>query len=229
MRAPHTVSEVEQRETFPSAHERMRGTGGTGVAESVGGADAGAVFLNGVVVYARYGGVANDDAIDALSGEDVVVKECRPEDVRMFRTYLRYLGDEAVLDAEPLDPERVGMQRVEGVLVDGVRNLASASWRGESDTSDRTFFPEGDRVALVPDAVALKRYVPSKDLSGYAAGDGKVVTFRDGELIDGAAVDIGDPVRSGVGAGGGWVVVDSRTKDDEQEEKDEEGILTRIF
>ena len=173
--------------------------------------------------------MANDDAIDALSGEDVVVKECRPEDVRMFRTYLRYLGDEAVLDAEPLDPERVGMQRVEGVLVDGVRNLASASWRGESDTSDRTFFPEGDRVALVPDAVALKRYVPSKDLSGYAVGDGKVVTFRDGELIDGAAVDIGDPVRSGVGVGGGWVVVDSSTKDDEQEEKDEEGILTRIF
>lgn len=227
MRSPRTISKGNQKQGFPSAHERMRSTGGTGVVESVGGADAGAVFLKGVVVYARYGGVSNDDAIDALSEEDVAVKDCRPEDVRMFRTYLRYLGDDGVLDAEPLNNERVEMQRVEDVLVDGVRNLASASWRGESDTSDRTFFPEGDRTALVADATDLQRHVSSNDLSGYAAADGKVVTFRDGEVVDGASVDLNDPVRSEVGAGGGWVIVDSDTKDEEDEE--EGGFLSRIF
>lgn len=230
MRTPHTVSEERKQEGFASAHQRMRENGETGAVESVDG-DAGAVFLDGVVVYARHGNETGDDALGSLAVDDsaVRVEDCRPDDVRMFRTYVRYLGDDAVLGAEPLEAPRVEMQRVEGVLVDGVRNLAAASWRGESDTSDRTFFPKGDRVGLVADAVSLKRHVAAHNLTGYAAGDGKVVTFRDGEMVDGDSVDLHDPVRSEVGAGGGWVVVDSDIDDEDDPDEDDGGFLSRIF
>ncbi|MFP4174220.1 MAG: hypothetical protein ACLFSW_00380 [Halobacteriales archaeon] len=230
MRTPHTLSAEDNDEGFVSAHQRTRGNGGTGVVESIHQKDAGAVFLNGVAVYARYGGETGHEALGSLVDDDSAVrfKDCRPEDVRMFRTYVRYLGDEAVIDAEPLKDSRVEMQRVEGVLVDGVRNLAAASWRGESDTSDRTFFPEGDRVALVADPVSLKRYVDANDITGYAAGGGTVVTFRDGDTVDGAPVDLDDPVRSEVDAGGGWVVVDSDADNDDAED-DGDGFLSRIF
>jgi len=73
----------------------------------------------------------------------------------------------------------------------------------------------------------LPNFWTSNDLSGYAAGDGKVVTFRDGETVDAAPVDLDDPVRSEVGAGGGWVVVDSDT--DEDEDGEDDGFLSRIF
>jgi len=230
MRTPHTVSVQRQDEGFVSAHRRTRSDAATRVVEFNRG-DAGAVFLNGVAVYARHGDKTGCDALGPLSGSDadVTVSDCRPADVRMFKTYVSYLGDEAVLDAEPLGNDRIEMQRVEGVLVDGVRSLASASWRGESDTSDRTFFPEGDRIALVADAASLEDYVEANDLTGYAAGDGAAVTFRDGETVDGASVDLGEPVRTGVSAGGGWVIVDSDTDDAEEGIEDGGGLLSRIL
>jgi hypothetical protein len=234
MRAPNTATEESEERseegTFETVHRDMRDRGATGVVESNEGTDAGAVFLDGVVVYARYGDETGADALGPLtnSGLGFMKGESAPDDVRMFRTYVRYLGDDALLESEPLGDDTVGMQRVEGVLVDGVRNLAAASWRGESDTSDRTFFPEGDRVALAADAASLRRYASANDLTGYAAGDGKVVTFRDGETVDGASVDLNDPVRSEVDAGGGWVVVDSDTEEDDTEE-DDEGLLSRIL
>jgi hypothetical protein len=230
MRTPRAKGETSREESFGSAHRRMRSEGRTGAVELERDREAGAVYLNGVAVYARYADKTGGDALEALSdGAGVRVKDCEPEKVRMFRTYVRYLGDDAHLRAEPLDGARVELQRVEGVLVDGVKNLASATWRGESTTADRTFFPEGERTVLVPDLVSLDSYVSDEGLTGYAAGDGKVVTFRDGETVDGASVDLSEPVRSEVGAGGGWVVVDSEAEDTEQDEGEDDGILSRIF
>ena len=231
MRVPQTTTDERSEESFVPAHRGMRRRGATGVVESEDGTDAGAVFLNGVAVYARCRDENGGGALDRLADSEAGfrVSECAPEDVRMFRTYVRYLGDKAVLGSEPLEATHVEMQRIEGVLVDGVRNLAAASWRGESDTSDRTFFPEGYRVALTADAVSLKRYVSRNDLTGYAVGDGKVVTFRNGETVDGAPVDLGDPIRSEVDAGGGWVVVDSDAEENGEDDGDGEGFLSRIF
>jgi hypothetical protein len=233
MRTPNSISKERREEKFASAHERMRSTGKTGVVEPADGVDAGVVFLNGVAVYARYGEKKGKEALEALSSRPdlgVSTKLCSAEDVRMFRTYVAYLGDNAVVRAEPLDSTRLGVQRVEGVLVDGVKNLAAASWRGESTTTDRSFFPKGVRTALLPDLVSLRRHVSEAELTGYAAGKGKAVTFRNGELIDGAPVDLDESVREEVNAGGGWVVVDSDAEAGTEDESEaEEGILSRIL
>lgn len=233
MRTPNSISKESREEKFASAHGRMRSTGKTGVVETTDGVDAGVVFFNGVSVYARYGEKKGTDALEALSSRPdlgVRTKRCKPEGVRMFQTYVAYLGDDAVVRAEPLDSTEIGVQRIEGVLVDGVKNLAAASWRGESTTTDRSFFPKGIRTALLPDLVSLRRYVADTEITGYAAGNGKAVTFRNGELIDGASVDLDDPVREDVNAGGGWVIVDSDAEAGmEDESESEDGILSRIF
>ncbi len=229
MRTPVTVNEEDLDETFASAHERVRRKAKTGTVETPDDTVAGAVFLDGVAVYARYGNESGVEALEALSSRpDVGVRlePSKPENVRMFRTYLRYIGDDAILNAEPLDVSSVETQVVEGVRVGGVRNVGAGSWRGETNTEAKTFFPSGVRTVAVPDLVALERYVSAEDLSGYAAGDGRVVTFRNGEFVDADSVDLAAPVRTDVGLGGGWVVVDS---DAETSEEDDEGFLSRIF
>lgn len=229
MRTPVSVTEEGLDETFSSAHERVRRKARTGTVETPDDTVAGAVFLDGVALYARYGNESGVEALEALSSRpDVGVRlePSKPENVRMFRTYLRYIGDDGLLRAEPLDSTPVETQTVEGVRVGGVRNVGAGSWRGETNSEDKTFFPSGVRTVAVPDLVALKRYVTSGDVSGYAAGDGRVVTFRNGEIVDAASVDVGSPVRTDVGLGGGWAVVDA---DAETTDDADEGIISRIF
>jgi len=230
MRTPVSITREDLEETFSSAHERVRRKAKTGTVETPDDTVAGAVFLNGVAVYARYGSESGVEALESLSSRPEVgirLEPSKPENVRMFRTYLRYIGDDAVLDAEPLDSEPVEVQTVKGVRVDGVKNVGAGSWRGETNSEDKTFFPSGVRTVAVPDLVALKRYVSARDLSGYAAGDGRAVTFRNGELIDAESVDVGSPVRTDVGVGGGWVVVDADA--DAETSDDDGGILSRVF
>jgi len=247
MRTPSSESKTTVEETFASSHEAMRKKGGTGTVEVVGeGNEAGAVFLNGAVVYARHGEEAAEDALEALLSSDhgpVRAASSIPEAVRMFRTYMRYISDDALLTAEPLDSAAVEPYEAEGVIVQGVGNTAGGAWGDETDTvpvgswtssspganiPDRSFFPEGVRTVLAPDMESLRRHIAENDATGYAAGDGEVVTFRGGELVDGKRVDIRSSVRADVGAGAGWVVVDA-SSEEERDGDESSGLLSRLF
>lgn len=231
MRTPNPILEDKSKETFASVHERMRRKANTGTVE-LGGSriDGGAVFLNGAVVYALYGDQKSEDAVESLLSKEangVRASLSDPEKVRMFVTYLRYISDDGVLTAEPLDGATVESHDIEGVLIDGVRNEPEGSWRGQTNPVDRTIFPEGKRTALAPDLVSLREHVSENDVSGYAVGKGGVVTFRNGGFIDKRRIEVSPSVRTDVGAGGGWVVVDSDATVEENE--DDDGILSRFF
>jgi len=209
----------------------MREKANSGTVETGGGPEGGAVFLNGTVVYARYGGKTAEDALESLvseGGNGVRVSLSDAEKVRMFRTYLRYISDDGVITAEPLDGSTVEPHDVEGVVVDGVKNVRKGTWRGETNTADRSFFPEGRRAALAPDFASLHRYVSREEISGYVAGTHEVVTLRNGNVVDRKKVAFDPSVRSEVDAGDGWVVVDTDIKNTKSE-KDEEGLLNRLF
>lgn len=181
----------------------MRSGGRTGTVETVGDkTECGAVFLKGATVYARYGDETAEDALDSLLSCEknrVLASSSTPEAVRMFRTYMRYISDDAVVTAEPLDRASVEQYEAGGVIVQGVRNTAGGSFGKGNDTvpvgswtrnspgaemPDRSVFPEGVRTVLAPDVESLRRHVAQKEATGYAAGDGEVITFQDGELVD---------------------------------------------
>lgn len=232
MRTPNPIIEDRSMETFASVHKSMRSNSNSGTVETGGGTDGGAVFLDGTVVYARYGEQTAEDALESLiseGGNGVRASLSDTERVRMFRTYLRYISDEGLITAEPLGGSTVEPHDVEGVVVDGIRNVRAGSWRGETNTADRSFFPKGRRSALAPDFVSLREYVSENEISGYAAGTHEVVTFRSGEVIDRKEVAVDPSVRKEVGAGDGWVVVDTAAVDDTEDEDEEEGLLSRLF
>ena len=230
MRTPNPILEDKSKETFASVHERMRRKANTGTVE-LGGSrvDGGAVFLKGTVVYALYGDETAEDALESLLSKEangVRASLSDPEKVKMFVTYLRYISDDGVLTAEPLDGATVESHDVEGVLIDGVRNEPEGSWRGQTNPVDRTIFPEGERTALVPDLSSLRQHVSENDVSGYAVGKEGVVTFRNGDFVDKRRIGVAPSVRVEVGAGAGWVVVDSDATEDDEEQ---EGILSRFL
>jgi len=230
MRTPIPREQSKSKETFASVHERMRRRGNTGTVEVGGGrVDGGAVFLNGSVVYALHGDERGEDALESLlsrGANGVWASLSEPENVRMFRTYLSYLSDDGVMMAEPLNGSVVEPYDVEGVLIDGVRNEPEGSWRGQTNPVDRTVFPEGGRIALAPDLVSLREYVTENDISGYAAGEEGVVTFRRGEFVEKRRVEVRPSVRTDVGAGAGWVVVDSEAS---TEDNESDGFFSRFL
>ncbi len=231
MRAPNPIVEDKSMKTFASVHKSMRGRANSGTVEPGGRTDGGAVFLNGTVVYAMYGEKMAEDALESLIsevGNGVRVSVSDSEKVRMFRTYLRYISDDGLITAEPLDGSTVEPHDMEGVVVDGIKNVRAGSWRGETNTADRSFFPEGERTALAPDFGSLREYVDEEGVSGYAAGTHEVVTFRNGEVVDRKEVAVELSVREEVSAGDGWVVVDTDSEQTESE-KEEEGLLSRLF
>jgi len=231
MRTPNPIVEDKSMETFASVHESMRRRANSGTVEPGGRTDGGAVFLNGTVVYARYGEEAAEDALESLIsevGNGVRASVSDTEKVRMFRTYLRYISDDGLITAEPLDGSTVEPHDVEGVVVDGIKNVRKGSWRGETNTADRSFFPEGRRTALAPDFGSLREHASEEGVSGYAAGTHEVVTLRNGEVVDRKEVAVEPSVREEVSAGDGWVVVDSEAVDDIEDEE-EEGFLSRLF
>ena len=214
----------------------MRSKANSGTVElGGGGPDGGAVFLNGTVVYARYGGKTAEDAIKSLiseGGNGVRATVSDPERVRMFRTYLRYISDDGLVTAEPLDGSAVEPHDVEGVIIEGIRNARKGTWRGQTNDADRSFFPEGRRSALAPDFDSLREYIEEENLSGYAVGTHEVATFRNGEVIDRKDVSVEGSVRTEVSAADGWVIVDTDVNVDVEEpegEKEEEGLLNRLF
>ncbi|MDZ7687322.1 MAG: hypothetical protein U5J64_01135 [Halobacteriales archaeon] len=235
MRKPNPIVEDKSMETFESVHESMRRGANSGTVEPGGGrVDGGAVFLKGTVVYARYGEETAEDALESLFsevGNGVRASLSDTEKVKMYRTYLRYISDDGLITAEPLDGVTVEQHDVEGVVVEGVRNVRKGSWRGETNTADRSFFPKGRRTALAPDFGSLREHVAENGVSGYAVGTHEVVTFRNGEIIDRKGVFVEPSVREEVGAGDGWVVVDSDPADETaaEDEKEDEGILSRLF
>ena len=263
MRTPPSDSETTFEQGFASSHERMRGDGKTGTVEVVGeGTEGGAVFLNGAVVYARYRGETATDALTSLLSCDagrVRASSSTSEAVRMFRTYTRYISDEGLLTVEPLDGARVEPYEVEGVIVQGVENTAGGSWGNEgnvvtpggwtrnspgAEMPDSSRFPEGRRTVLASDAESLRRHVTETGATGYAVANGGVITFYDGEFADKKRLDFRRSVRTEVGAGSGWVVVDTSPDTDDATEDEHEsnavrgtgeeangdgGLLSRIF
>jgi len=248
MRTPSSESKAIVNGTFASSHETMREEGKTGTVEPVAdGTEGGAVFLNGAVVYARYGDEAAEDALEHLLSSDgsrLRASSSTLQAVRMFRTYMRYISDGALITAEPLEGAIVEQYEAEGVIVQGVRNTAGGSWGDETgavpvgswtrnspgaEIPDRSVFPEGRRTALAPDAESLRRHVAEEGATGYAAGDGEVITFRGGELVDGKRLDIRPSVRADVGAGAGWVVVDASSEEDKRDGAESGGLLSRLF
>lgn len=229
----------------------MRSGGRTGTVETVGDkTECGAVFLNGAAVYARYGDETAEDALEALfpcEKNHVRASSSTPEAVRMFRTYMRYISDDALIIAEPLDCASVEQYEAEGVIVQGVRNTAGGSLGDETDVvpvgswtrnspgaemPDRSVLPDGVRTVLAPDVESLRRHVSDKESTGYAAGDGVVITFQDGELVDKKRVDVRPSVRADVGVESGWVVVDADHGSGDEQEKDASGtggLLSRIL
>jgi hypothetical protein len=231
MRTPNPIVEDKSMKTFASVHESMRSRANSGTVEPGGRTDGGAVFLNGTVVYARYGEEKAEDALESLVsevGNGVRASVSDTEKVRMFRTYLSYISDDGLITAEPLDVSTVEPHDVEGVVVDGIKNVRKGSWRGETNTADRSFFPEGKRTALAPDFGSLREHVDEEGVSGYAVGTHEVVTFRSGEIIDRKEVVVEPSVREEVSAGDGWVVVDTDVEETESE-KEEDGLLSRLF
>ncbi len=232
MRTPIPREQSKSKETFASVHERMRRRGNTGTVE-VGGSrvDGGAVFLNGSVVYALYDDERGKAALESLLSSEangVWASLSDPENVRMFKTYLRYISDDGVMTAEPLDGSVVESYEVKGVLVEGVRNEPEGSWRGQTNPVDRTIFPEGRRTVLAPDLVSLREHVSENGVTGYAAGKKGIVTFRNGEFVEERRIEVRPSVRTDVGAGAGWVVVDSEASA-ENKEKTGDGFLSRFF
>ncbi len=250
---PSSESKLVAEREFSSSHKEMREDGKTGSIEVAGkDAEGGAVFLNGVVIYAKYNEEVAEGALNSLMSCDCgTVRESSStkEAVKMFRTYMRYISDDALLTAEPLGGADIDSYKVEGVIVGGVENTAGGSWGDGAkavpgswtssspgaEMPPRSLFPEGKRTALVADIRSLSRHVSRKGLTGYAAGDGEVITFSDGELVDKKRVDASS-VCDGVGAGGGWVVVNTDPEpgdvgDDkkDRDEKKSEGILGRLF
>ena len=232
MRTPNPNARAIREQSFASAHDWMRRKGHTGTVEVSGARDeGGAVFLYGVVIYARYHEEKAEDALASLVSIDegnIIVTASTPEAVEMFRTYIRYISDDCVMTTEPLDGTAVESDEVEGVVVKGVRNVREGSWRGETNTADRSFFPEGRRTALASDMDSLRTHIDDHDVSGYAVGDGEVVTFRNGKIVDRKSVSVHGSVRSKVGTGDGWVIVDTDTQE-EIESKNEDGLLSRFF
>jgi|GEM_PF-2763003 len=233
MRTPNPIVEDKSKETFASVHESMRRGANTGTVKMGGGrVDGGAVFLNGVVIYALYGDEKAKEALESLlsrGANGVRASLADPEKVKMFRTYLRYISDDGLMMTEPLDGVSVDSHELEGVVVEGVRNVKAGSWRGETTNSDRSFFPEGRRTVLAPDVSSLREHVADNDVSGYAVGDGEVITFRNGEVADRKSIEPLPSLRIDVGAGGGWVVVDSDAVGEKSTEADDDGILSRLF
>jgi hypothetical protein len=234
MRTPNSIIEDRSMETFASVHRTMRSKANSGTVEPGGGGpDGGAVFLNGTVVYARYGGKTAEDALKSLiseAGNGVRASVSDPERVRMFRTYLRYISDDGIITAEPLDGSTVEPHDVEGVILGGIKNARKGAWRGQTNDADRSFFPEGRYSALAPDFASMSEYIEEEDLSGYAVGTHEVATFRNGEVIDRKDVSVEASVRTEVSAADGWVIVDTDVDVEEPEgEKDEEGLLDRLL
>lgn len=242
MRTPPSRKEANIEDTFSSAHERAREAGYTGTIETVGEETGGAVLLKGAVVYARCRDEISAAALSALRSRDCSpVRSCSstPETVRMFRTYLRYLSDEGLLTTEPLDYASIESHEVEGVIVDGVKNTTDtdslstmSSMSARANMPDRSFFPEGVRTALAPDLDSLHRHIADHEATGYAAGNGETITFYEGNIVDRKRVDLPRAVREEVGAGEGWVVVNSDVDENEDRNNDgveKGGVLSRIF
>ncbi len=187
----------------------MRQRGETGTLELSG--DEYAVFLDGVVVYARTRELYGSQALDELSeaAGDPSVSPCEESRVRMYTTYMEYIGDDGVLDVEPLDGEAVDVIEVEGVLVQGVGNTPKGTYRGQTNPVDKSTFPSGRLVALAAEFENSKRFAEDHELTGYAVGDGDVVTYRGGEPLDRKTVEIERGVETGLPESGGWVVVDT--------------------
>jgi hypothetical protein len=253
-RIPSSKSKKKVQETFVSYHGEMREDGKTGAVEILGeGTEGGAVFLNGVVIYARYGEKTADDALRSLLSCDsspVRVSSSTAEAVKMFRTYMRYISDDAVMATEPLDGTAIDSYEVDDVIVGGIKNTAGGSWGDEdkvvptgswtrnspgAEMPPRSLFPEGRRTALAADTESLRRHVSEERVTGYAAGDGEVITFSDGEFADRKRVDVRRSIRADVDAGGGWVVVNTDPKTDDEKggengDGDESGgLLNRLF
>lgn len=252
MRKPPVVGERTIEGTFAEVRAGTRSRGRTGTVETVGdGTERGAVFLNGAAVYARHAkeNQTAEDALDSLlSCEKSRVRagSSAPEAVRMFRTYMRYISDDALITAEPLDGASVEKYEAEGVLVQGVRNTAGGSFgEGEdvvpvgswtrnspgAEMPDRSVFPEGVRTALAPDVDSLRRHVAEREATGYAVGDGEVITFQDGELVDKKRVDVRQSVRTDADVASGWVVVDTDpgSGDEKKDAGDTGGLFDRIL
>jgi hypothetical protein len=241
----------------------MRKEGGTGTVEVIGeGKEGGAVFLNGVVIYARYreempedgfenlvsseyswdieaaAGLKAEDALEALLSHNhshVRVSLSTLELVRMFRAYMRYISDEGVMNAEPLDGATIESHEVEGVIINGVGTT-------ESPSANDTFFPEGKRTVLVADTKSLRRHITDREATGYAVGNGEVCTFQDGEFIDRRRMDVRPSIRADIEAGNGWVLVNTdksidssqkgkraNGKMEKEEENETRGLLGRFF
>lgn len=232
MRTPNPRLKDKSMEDFASVHKSMRKKARSGTVEPGGGGpDGGAVFLEGTVIYARYGKETAEDALRKLlseAGNGVRASLSDSERVRMFRTYLRYISDDGLITAEPLDGTTVEPHDVEGVIINGIRNARKGTWRGQKNDADRSFFPEGRRSALAPDFDSLSRYIDEQDVSGYAVGTHEVATFRDGEVIDRKEVAVEPSVREKASVGDGWVIVDTDTPEDTESEN-EEGLLGRLF
>ena len=239
IRTPRTERpEVEEvHESFASAHKSARSEGYTGTVElSDDDALGGAVFLSGVVVYARHRRDVAESALDSLLSEEDTHTRRLPstsDAVRMFRTYLRYISDDGLLTTEPLDRATVESQEVEGLILEGVRNSAEAttfstrsSMTAKAEEPPRSFLPEGKRTALAPDRRSLRKHVSDGEASGYAVGDYEVVTFQEGEVVDQRNAEVRPSVRTDVGVGDGWVVVET----DHKKDTDGKGsFLSRVF
>lgn len=232
MRKPNPVIEDKSMEDFASVHESMRRKARSGTVEPGGGGpDGGAVFLNGTVIYARHGKETAEDALRRLlseAGNGVRASLSDTEKVKMFRTYLRYISDDGIITAEPLDESTVEPHDIEGVIINGIRNARKGTWRGQTNDADRSFFPEGRRSALAPDFDSLCKYIDEQGVSGYAVGTHEVATFRDGEVVDRKEVAVESSVRKEVSAADGWVIVDTDIDADEAE-KEEDGLLSRLL
>lgn len=253
-RTPSSESKKTVEETFVSSHGEMREGGKTGAVETLGeSTEGGAVFLNGVVIYARYGEKKADDALRSLmscESNHIYVSSSTAEAAKMFRTYMRYISDDAVMATECLDGAAIDSYEVDGVIVGGIENTAGGSWGDEdkvvptgswtrnspgAEMPPRSLFPEGRRTALAADAESLRRHVSEEEVTGYAAGDGEVITFSDGEFADRKRVDVRRSIRADVDAGGGWVVVNTDPEiDDDSEGKKSDGdesggLLSRLF
>ena len=229
-RIPPSKSKKTVEEKFVSSHGEMREDGKTGTVEILGeSTEGGAVFLNGVVIYARYreempedgfenlvsseyswdieaaAGLKAEDALEALLSRNhshVRVSLSTLELVRMFRAYMRYISDEAIMTAEPLDEATIESHEVEGVTINGVETT-------ESPSDNCTFFPEGKRTVLVADTKSLRRHITDKEATGYAVDDGEVCTFQDGEFIDRRRMDVHPSIRADIEADNGWVLVNT--------------------
>jgi len=174
---------------FESAHRKARENEFTGVLSLA--EEAFVVFLDGIAVYARGESSAGERTLSELDRNEKFTISASPADkVEMFLTYIRYINDEAVLEAEPFDGSHIEATVLEDVLIDGVRKDRAVSWRGEKQDNDKSILPEGKVTAFARSYAKVYTHVSENGLSGYAVRSGEVATFIDGENVDRKQVDV---------------------------------------